>query len=226
LLKTVRSINIREIEKINDTLFITASLVGPEYGGNPGGEFIVSLNNNIYGYNSRPGTHIPSMIKTYDNNFVIATSIEESKGDDDIYVYKIDENLNDVPFDPTPHTYDSLCPGGIQSDTIDLTSCFVWTDIGESPSPKEYYSFISTIPITAYPNPAETEITLAFGNTEHHTNMLLECYNIYGQKVHNEKIWKGQQQAKLDVSDWGKGLYFAVVKSNGKVAGTGRFVRK
>ena len=87
-------------------------------------------------------------------------------------------------------------------------------------------SLINDRNITAYPNPAETEITLAFENTEHHNNMLLECYNIYGQKVHSEKIWKGQQQTKLDVSGWGKGLYFAVVKSEGKVAGTARFVRK
>jgi hypothetical protein len=87
-------------------------------------------------------------------------------------------------------------------------------------------SLINDRNITAYPNPAETEITLAFKNTEHHTNMLLECYNIYGQRVHSEKIWKGQQQTKLDVSGWANGLYFAVVKSNGKVAGTGRFVRR
>ncbi|MEZ5195268.1 MAG: hypothetical protein R2764_02335 [Bacteroidales bacterium] len=60
----------------------------------------------------------------------------KKQGDDDIYVYKIDENLNDVPFDPTPHTYDSLCPGGYNRGTIDLTSCFIWTDIGDAPSPK------------------------------------------------------------------------------------------
>ena len=218
--------DIRDIAMINDTLFLVVSLFGPDYGGNPGGEFIVSINGEIYEYNSRPNTYIPKLIKTYDNNFVIATNIDESKGDKDIYVYKIDENLNDVPFDPTPHTYDSLCPEPIQSGTIDLTSCFVWTNIGDAPSPKEYYSFIATIPITAYPNPAETEITLSFENTEHHTNMLLECYNIYGQKVHSEKIWKGQQLKKLNLNGWGKGLYFAVVKSEGKVAGQCRFVRK
>jgi hypothetical protein len=80
--------------------------------------------------------------------------------------------------------------------------------------------------ITAYPNPAETEITLAFQNTKHHSNMLLECYNIYGQRAYSEKIWKGQLQTKINVSGWSKGLYFAVVKSNRKVAGTCKFVVK
>jgi hypothetical protein len=80
--------------------------------------------------------------------------------------------------------------------------------------------------ITAYPNPASSEITLTFQNTDHHTNMLLECYNIYGQSIHAEKIWKGQQQTKIDLQGWAKGLYFAVIKSNQKVAGTCRFIKK
>ncbi len=217
---------IRNIEAVSDTEFISPLYVGIDfetYFGELTYDIIGGIQNQIIrGIYS--GTS--SITKTYDDKYVIALEVDENKADNDIYVYKIDENLNDVPFDPTPHTYDSLCPGGIQSGTIDLTSCFVWTDIGESPSPKEYYSFIATIPITAYPNPAETEITLAFANTEYHTNMLLECYNIYGQKVHSEKIYKGQQQIKLRISEWSKGLYFAVVKSNGKVAGTERFIKR
>ncbi len=146
-----------------------------------------------------------SLIKSSDNYFVIASTITEPNNDKNIYLYKIDENLELVPFDTNTYTYDSLCPEPIQSGTIDLSDCMVWTGTEEIPSPEEYYSFIATIPITAYPNPAETEITLAFENTEHHSNMLLECYNIYGQKVHSEKIWNGQQQTRLDVSGWGRG---------------------
>ena len=76
------------------------------------------------------------------------------------------------------------------------------------------------------PNPASSDITLAFQNTEHHTNMQLECYNIYGQQVHTEKIWKGQQETKIDLRGWAKGLYFAVVKSEGTLAGSVRFIRQ
>jgi hypothetical protein len=56
--------------------------------------------------------------------------------------------------------------------------------------------------------------------------MQLECLNIYEQRVHIEKIWKGQQEAKIDLRGWAKGLYFAVVKSEGKMAGSGRIVRR
>ncbi|MCD4696500.1 MAG: T9SS type A sorting domain-containing protein [Bacteroidales bacterium] len=217
--------DIRDIARINDTLFITASLFGPDEGGNPGGEFIVSLNGEIYGSNSRPNTFIPSLIKTYDNNYVIATSKEETKGDWDIYVYKIDENLNDVPFDPTPHNYDSLCPGGIQSGTIDLTNCFVWTDIGDAPSPKEYYESIRKIPIKAYPNPvSEGSVTFEYKNTEHHRNIELKCFNIYGELVHKEKVYRYQGKSVVDISGRQKGMYVAVVYSNGMPAGQCKFV--
>lgn len=222
----IHSNHIRDIDRINDTLFIAAALFGTDYNINPGGELVLDTAGNLYNFLSHPNTSSASLTKSSDNNFVLASTITETNGDKNIYLYKIDENLQPVPFDTKPYTYDSLCPEPIQSGTIDLSACMVWTGAEEIPSPEEYYSFIATIPITAFPNPAETEITLAFENTEHHNNMLLECYNIYGQKVHSEKIWKGQQQTKLDVSGWGKGLYFAVVKSNGKVAGMGRFVRK
>jgi hypothetical protein len=219
--------SISEIERINDSLFLAATFFGPNTTSNPVGEFIIDTAANLYNFHSRPNTFSnPSLIKTFDNNYAIATTINEPNNDKNIYLYKINENLEMIPFDTNTYTYDSLCPEPIQSGTIDLSSCLVWTGTEEIPSPGEYYSFIATIPITAYPNPAKTEITLAFQNTDHHNNMLLECYNIYGQRVHSEKIWKGQQETRIDLREWAKGLYFAVVKSDGKVAGSGRFVVK
>ncbi len=217
---------IRDIERVNDSLFISPSYLG--IGGETYfGELIYDTSATLWNYSIRDIYYGTSDItKTFDKNFVIATTIKEPNNDKNIYMYKVDENLQSVPFDTNPYNYDSLCPEPIQSGTIDLSDCMVWTGTEEIPSPEEYYSFIATIPITSYPNPAETEITLAFQNTEHHTNMLLECYNIYGQKVHRERIYKGQQQTKLDVSGWSKGLYFTVVKSNGSLAGTCKFVVK
>jgi hypothetical protein len=190
------------------------------------GELIIDTAANLYKFKSHPNTvaTAPSLIRTYDGNFVIATNINETKSDD-IYVYKIDENLNDVPFDPTPHTYDSLCPGGIQSGTIDLTSCFVWTDVSEAPSPGEYYSFIQTIPVKVYPNPAtEGSVTFEFENTEHHRNMELKCFNLYGEVVHNERIYRYQEKSEVNISNWRKGMYFGVVNSGGKAVGRCKFV--
>jgi len=46
---------------------------------------------------------------------------------------------------------------------IDLSDCLVWTNIGNAPSPQEYYESIKQIPIKAYPNPvSEGNITFGF----------------------------------------------------------------
>jgi hypothetical protein len=87
-------------------------------------------------------------------------------------------------------------------------------------------SFNNDRNISAFPNPAETEITLAFQNTEHHNNQLLLCYNIYGQKVHSEKIYKGQQQTRLNISGWSKGIYLAIIRNNQSITGQSRFIIK
>jgi len=194
----VNSNHFRDIARINDTLFMTASLFGPGISINPGGVLVIDTAGNLHGIQSRPNTSSADLIKTYDNNYLFAASIEETKGDKDIYVYKIDENLNDVPFDPVPHNYDSLCPGGIQSGNIDLSDCFVWTNIGDAPSPKEYYASIKLIPIKAYPNPVtEGNITFGFENTEHHNNMELKCFDNYGKAIHTQKIYRHQTESKF-----------------------------
>ncbi len=222
----INSNEIRDIQKINDSLFIAAVFFGSDFSENPVGEFILDTAANLYNFESRPSTITsPSLIKTYDENYVISTSIKENKSDWDIYVYKIDENLNDVPFDPTPHTYDSLCPGGIQSGTIDLSDCFVWTNVGDAPTPEEYFASLKIIPVKAYPNPVTcNKITFEYENTEYHQNMELRCFNIYGKEIHKEKIYRYQGKSVVNVSNWQKGMYFAVVYSAGKAVGRCKFV--
>jgi len=222
----VSQIYFTDVERTNDSLFILASPIGINNEYAPHCELIVDTMANIYNsaiHNSVLGQQ--KFTKTFNNNFVVIGEVEETKGDKDIYVYKIDENLDDVPFDPTPHTYDSLCPGGIQSGTIDLTSCFVWTDVSEAPLPGEYYSFIQTIPVKVYPNPVtEGSVTFEFENTEHHRNMELKCFNLYGEMVHNAKVYRYQEKTEVNISGWRKGMYFGVVYSGGKPVGKCKFV--
>ena len=212
----------RGLVKVNDSLLMSLSVWSDTPEGKLG-FFTFDTAGNLYNIHQDIYCDFAQdLIKTYQGYYVAMADI--TNPDANIYLTEFDKNLQPVPFDTNTYTYDSLCSGGIQSGTIDLSDCFVWTGTEEIPSPEEYYSFIATIPITAYPNPAETEITLAFENTDHHNNMLLECYNIYGQRVHSEKIWKGQQNTKINVSGLAKGLYLAVVKSEGKVAGSAKFV--
>ena len=218
---------IHDIERINETLFIAASPFGPHPGVNPIGELIIDTAANLYNFQSHPNTQKkPKMVKTFDDKYVIATSIREGNSNNwDIYLYKIDENLESVPFDTNTYVYDSLCPHTIQSGTMDLTDCLIVTDIGELPGPAEYYESLRWIPIKAYPNPVrEGKVTLEFENTKHHRNMELQCYNNFGRQIHRQKIYKGQQDTDVNVSAWGKGVYIAVIYSNGGAVGKVKFV--
>jgi hypothetical protein len=218
-----------EVENVKDNIYLATS--GYFYGEDDEialGEIIFDTAGYVYNYTLREGTAggNTSIDKTFDNKYIIACSYLYPNLSYDVYLYKVNDSLEQDTVYPGNYAYDSLCPNQIQSGVIDLTGCAVITDINDIPWLEDFNKRNNLIEITAYPNPTETEITIAFENTEHHTNILLECYNIYGQKVHSEKIWKGQQQMKLDVSGWGKGLYFAAVKSDGKVTGSCGFMRK
>jgi len=217
-----------DFERI-DSVYVMGGLFGDQYEGH---SMEILLDTNIFNelqilnYFQHDNEVEPyTMITSYDKK-IISNSIFKEPGNRDISTSKLNLNLEYDTAYTGIYTYDSLCESGPpQSGFIFLDDCDIVTGT-DIPSPEEYYSFIATIPINAYPNPTETEITLALQNTDYHTNMLLECYNIYGQKVHSEKIWKGQQETRIKLQGWAKGLYFAVVTSEGKVAGTGRFVRK
>jgi hypothetical protein len=144
----IKSNQIRAIQRINDTLFLASAMFGPGLSVNPGGVYVIDTAGNLYNFQSKPNTTITHLIKSSDNNFVLASSIQKPNNDQDIYLYKIDENLESVPFDNTPYVYDSLCPTPIQSGIIDLTSCMVWTGTEEVPSPQQYYATIAQIPVT------------------------------------------------------------------------------
>jgi hypothetical protein len=210
---------IQEAVRITDSTFIAAANFGPEYEGNPNGEYIFDLSGNIYQYNSRENTFgLSKVIKTSDNNYLFGTKIKEGSNYD-ILLYKLNENLESVPIDTNQYTYDSLCPYQIQSGTISIEDCEVITDISNFPTPEEYYAKLKTIPIKAYPNPAKDNITFGFENTKYHQNMQLQCFDIFGRIIHKEKIYTGQLETEINVSQWNEGLYVAVIKSNGKVLG-------
>jgi len=126
---------------------------------------------------------------------------------------------------PGIYTYDSLCPHPIQSGEIDLTGCDVITSIGEIPTLEEYRKGMQSIPIKANPNPSNTgEVMLEMENTELFNNMELQVFDVYGKQIHSEKVWPHQGAARLDVSGWQKGMYVAVVYSDGVVKGKCKFI--
>jgi hypothetical protein len=216
--------SIHDIVRINDSLYMALAKFGNEENYSFG-EFVIDTASNLYNHQSRPNTEgYQELIKTYDSNYLIGIGLIEGKIDWDVLIYKINENLESVPFDTNQYTYDSLCPHQIQSGTIDLSDCLIWTDIGEIPTPEEYCAKLKTIPIKVFPNPAKENITFGFENTKYHQNMQLQCFDVFGRKVHKEIIYTGQLETEINVSQWNEGLYVAVVMSEGKVLGKVKFM--
>jgi hypothetical protein len=120
--------------------------------------------------------------------------------------------------------YDYLCPDPIVSKTIDLTDCEVIVNVEDIPTRKEYNARISLIPITTAPNPAKDYVRFLLENTEHHKNIRVVCYDIFGKQLAAMEVNSGVNETGLSISGWRHGLYMAVVYSGNKQMGKARFV--
>jgi len=222
----IHTSDIRAIEKIDDTLCFSAGIVGSSYQTNPSGDFIIDTSGKIFKFQSRPNLrHIPKIIKSFDNKFIIANSIRQPNSTwYNIYLYKIDENLESVPYDTNQYVYDSLCGGQIQSGEISMNDCVIITGIEDQPTPEQYYASLKTIPIKAFPNPVKDKVKFELENTSLHQNIRLRCYDLLGKLMYNEPVIQGQRGAAIDISSWPSGMYVAIVYSNGGVVGKSKFV--
>jgi hypothetical protein len=171
----------------------------------------------------RPPT---SILRTFDGkivaigHFYVNTSL-------DIYMWKMDENLEDDSLYTQPMVYDSLCPYEIQSDTV-LLDCGLFVNIDEIPTQEEYES---TIKIS--PNPARNWVLLTLPDVLVEGKVELNVYDIFGREM--EKRGRGEEEKwgsmlpsnrmiALDISGYPSGMYIAVVRDQKGRRYTGKFV--
>jgi hypothetical protein len=219
------------IEKINDSLFITATpvLLEGSVGGTPrNAELIIDTSGHVHAFQSHPNVQgNPVLAKTYDGKFVYGCNYHNPNTLDDIYLYKLNVSLQQDTIYNGVYLFDSLCPYQIQTEEIDISSCLIITDIEDIPTRDEYYSGLTNIPVTAFPNPTYSNvITLEYQNTEHHHNLNLLCYNIVGQLIHSEKIYQHQGKSIINIHTWESGIYLALIYSNSQVIGKTKFIVK
>lgn len=142
----------------------------------------------------------------------------------DLILMKFNTSLQYDSIYTVPLEYDYLCPDSIVSKTVDL-DCDIIVDVKDIPSKEEYYRSIKQIPITPAPNPASDEIRFMLKNTEHHKNIRIICYNMFGAAIASIPVNSGIDEAKMDVSDWTPGMYMAVVYSGNNKVGSTRFIK-
>jgi hypothetical protein len=163
--------------------------------------------------------------RTFDNKFISVARANDYW----IYLYKLNSNLEYDSVYIYPYVYDSLCPGGVVSDTIN-PDCGLVVNI-EDPQNESLKAQLKI-----FPNPASGNLTVEF--PECHRLMekksgitttvsqytwkstTLEIYNIDGKKVVSLEIPKDQRQLELDVSGWKRGMYyFRMIHDQNTVAG-------
>jgi hypothetical protein len=165
--------------------------------------------------------HPPScIIKTFDGKIVV---IGEFFVDTnwDIYMWKMNENLEDDTLYTQPLVYDSLCPYEIQSDTV-LLDCGLFVNIDEIPSQEEYES---TIKIS--PNPSRDWVVLTLPDVVAGGKVEVVVYDIFGREAGKQgsgEVLPSNRMIALDISGYTSGMYIAVVMDQEGRRFTGKFV--
>ncbi len=210
-----------DVKKIEGEKYLCTACLGDGYMGSPMGEMIIDTSGFVYDFRIRENTKsFPHLIETFDDKFLIVCSHKTPSTNYDIYLNKINENLELDTLYPGSYTYDSLCDGTIESGVIDLTGCDVVTGIGEIPTLEEYRQHLQTIPIHASPNPSATgEILLEMENTARHPDLQLKVFDVFGKVIHTQSILPAQGALRLDTSGWNAGMYVAAVYSREKMMG-------
>ena len=111
----------------------------------------------------------------------------------DIYMWKMNENLEDDTLYTQPLTYDSLCPYEIQSDTV-LLDCGLFVHIDEIPTKEEYES---TIKIS--PNPAREWAVLTLPDVVAEGKVEMEVYDIFGRQAGKQGGMEAGMRGSWDV---------------------------
>jgi len=220
-----------EVEKINDSVFIgsTGYWIGGYGDTAASGEVIFDTSGVVYNYTVRENLFgNQNLIKTYDNKYVIATNYWYPDNSFDAMLYKVNRKLEQDTIYGGTYNYDSLCPNlPIQSGTIDLSGCGVITAIEDIPSIEDYNKSKKEISIKAFPNPTTAgSITLSFSNTESFQNMEFRCFDVFGKKIHSEKVYQHQAESELNISQLPPGVYFVIVSSSGMAIGECKFIVK
>jgi hypothetical protein len=155
------------------------------------------------------------IIKTFDDKILVTGSYVVDNNWD-IYLWKLNSDLEDDTLYTQPFTYDSLCPGTITSDTIDLT-CGLYVSIKDIPLKEDYDKALKV-----YPNPATSTVNFEFKDLK--TDAVLSIYDNYCRLVEEMVVLAHTKEMQVGVTNYKPGLYLAVLKNSKNILGKERFM--
>jgi len=204
---------------ISDTTLIASAAWGPQWAGWPEAIIIDTVGNILDSQSMLENDYLANTGLAIDNKYLFYTMDIDENEEFDAYLFKLNQNLETDTLYTQPFFYDSLCDGEIVSDTIDLLDCGLIVGDREIYVPKEMHE--SELKI--YPNPARGKFTVscllsAVGSQK------MQVFDLYGRKVEEIEIRKGENEVEIRTTGWPKGLYLVRLVSEGSLLGNGKVV--
>jgi hypothetical protein len=167
---------------------------------------------------------------TFDNKIVLVGGFTKLNTTSDVYLFKINSNLELDSAYTAPRTYDSLCPYPIVSDTMDLEGCGIYTSMHDPILKPDVFK------LKAFPVPAKDRFTIQIPgqllaessmggvtiNTVYHQwdKTTLQIIDINGRIVFEKEVYFNEKEVEINCSAWSAGFYAArLVYKNMKVGG-------
>jgi hypothetical protein len=129
---------------------------------------------------------------TYDGKLAYFTNTEQN-GQFDVYLQKLNQNLEDDTIYTDPFQYDTLCPYPIVSDTIVQDDCELIVGFPELPKKEEKPKVMKI-----FPNPAGNRFQVASSMLQV-SSCIIEVFDLFGRKVKEIRVPKGQNDVEVDV---------------------------
>ncbi|MEI6436020.1 MAG: T9SS type A sorting domain-containing protein [Bacteroidota bacterium] len=190
----------------------------------------------IFTANNKLNTYPGRSCITYNDRVVLSGSISPGGPSCKAYLVKL---RNDLTYDSVynqPHTYDSLCPHPITSDTVSLSDCSTVTSIYD-PSKEPEKSALHI-----YPNPAADHVTIELPlylvrktkTTSYTTttiyqqwgSAMLEIYDLFGKLVLRQQINQKTGTISPEISNWHTGMYMARLLFMNEMVSEAKFVKQ
>ena len=211
---------------IFEAVFITDSTIagsaswGSEEQGVPKAVIFDTLGNILDSAFLLDNNYMSYIKKTFDNKLLFFTNKYNEESDEfDAYLFKLNTELEDDSIYTQTFNYDSLCPYQIASDTIVQDNCGLIVGMEELKPEKEE----ERNGILIYPNPAQNNFKVQCLKFKVGF-CVIEVFDIFGRKVKEKEIPKGQNKIEVDVEGWRKGLYLVRVRVGQIVVGSEKVI--
>ncbi|MCD4747224.1 MAG: T9SS type A sorting domain-containing protein [Bacteroidales bacterium] len=214
-----------EAKFISDSTLVASAAWGPVYNSDPKAVIIDTLGNILDEQFLLDNEYLATVRTTFDGKFLFYTHEFDVAGNQvDAYLFKLNQHLESDTFYTAQFTYDSLCPYQIASDTIVQDNCGLIVGMEEMQPEKAE----DQAALKIYPNPTKSifNISIPVLNENEITNSscTIEIFDIYGRKVKEIEVPKGQNKIEVDVEGWRKGLYLVRVRDGQSVVGSEKVI--